>query len=65
MTTILGALFILIAILVVCLGDRDIKAKENKVVQAISMSAVNVKFVKWACGVVLIWIGLALIFLGN
>lgn len=65
MTTIAGAFFIIFAILLVCFGDKNIKAKENKIVQAISMPVVNVKFVKWACGFVLIWIGLVLIFWGK
>jgi len=65
MTSIAGTFLIILAILVICFGDRNIKAKESKVVQAISMPVVNVKFVKWACGIVLIWIGLALIFLGK
>jgi len=61
MTTIAGIFLIVLSILIVCWGDKNIKTKEGKIVQAISMPGLNVKFVKWACGFISFWFGIWLI----
>ena len=50
MTTIFGIFLIVLSILVVCWGDKNIKTKKGKIVWAISMPHLNDKLVKWACG---------------
>jgi hypothetical protein len=58
MATVTGIVLIVLSILIVLWGDKKVKTKEGKIVRAISMSGLNIKFVKWACGIVSFWFGI-------
>lgn len=61
MATIAGIILIILSILIVYGGEKHIKTKEGKIGQAISMPSLNIKFVKWACGIISFWFGIWLI----
>ena len=65
MNIIAGVILIVLAILIVCWGDKSIKTENDNIVQAVSMPGLNVKFVKWACGIIFFWFGIGLIFIGK
>ena len=61
MTIVIGIILIILSIIIVLLGDKKLEAKEGKISKAVSMPSLNIKFVKWACGIISFCFGLCLI----
>lgn len=61
MAIVIGIFLIVLSIIIVLWGDKKVKTKEGKIVQIISMPGLNIKFVKWSCGIIFFWFGIWLI----
>jgi hypothetical protein len=64
MAYVIGIALIVVGVLIIVYGDRQVgdKRREGVITRTFSMPALNAKVLKWVMGLLCVWFGVASIF---